>query len=306
MLVDGIVASSLTPFSPSGELRLDLLPAHIDWLIAEGVQGLSPLGSSGEFVGLETADRKRVLEAVLAANAGRRHVMAGTHHYSTRTTIDLSRHAEQAGANSLLVVPPYYMHPSITQAMDHYRRLADAVRIPIVLYHNRSGTGVDLRTEHLATLFDEGAIAGVKMSHTDPDRICELLQVTDRRLVVYAGIDTVAFEGLCHGAHGWISGIPSIVPSVARRLYETIALQGDLPAARLQWRALAPLMRLIFREHLGGGEDPNWLSIMKAAVNMIGPVVGEPLAPIQPLDAHTKMALAAILRDLGYQVHEQG
>jgi len=305
MLIDGIVASSLTPFSPSGELRLDLLPAHIDWLIDEGVQGLSPLGSSGEFVGLETDDRKCVLEAVLAANAGRRHVMAGTHHYSTRTTIDLSRHAEQAGANSLLVVPPYYMHPSISQAMDHYRRLADAVRLPIVLYHNRGGTGVDLRTEHLVSLFDEGVIAGVKMSHTDPDRICHLLQATDRRLVVYAGIDTVAFEGLCHGAHGWISGIPSIVPRAARQLYETIALQGDLPAARLQWRALAPLMRLIFGEHLGGGEDPNWLSIMKAAVTMIGPAVGEPLAPIQPLDARTRRVLAAILRGLGYQVHEQ-
>ncbi len=305
MLVDGIVASSLTPFDPSGDVQLDLLPAHIDWLIAEGVQGLSPLGSSGEFVGLETDDRKRILEVVLAANAGRRHVMAGTHHYSTRTTIDLSRHAEQAGASSLLVVPPYYMHPSISQTMDHYRRIANAVGLPIVLYHNRGGTGVDLRTEHLVTLFEEGAIAGVKMSHTDPDRICALLQATDRRLVVYAGIDTVAFEGLCHGAHGWISGIPSIVPRSARQLYDTIAIKGDLPAARLQWRALAPLMRLIFSEHLGAGEDPNWLSIMKAAVNMIGPTVGDPLPPIQPLDAHTKRMLAALLRDLGYQVHEQ-
>jgi len=305
MLVDGIVASSLTPFDPSGDVQLDLLPAHIDWLIAEGVQGISPLGSSGEFVGLETDDRKRILEVVLAANAGRRHVMAGTHHYSTRTTIDLSRHAEQAGASSLLVVPPYYMHPSISQTMDHYRRIANAVGLPIVLYHNRGGTGVDLRTEHLVALFEEGAIAGVKMSHTDPDRICELLQATDRRLVVYAGIDTVAFEGLCHGAHGWISGIPSIVPRSARQLYDTIAIKGDLPAARLQWRALAPLMRLIFREHLGAGEDPNWLSIMKAAVNMIGPAVGDPLPPIQPLDAHTKRMLAALLRGLGYQVHEQ-
>src|SRR2546430_14394440 len=79
MLVDGIVASSMTPFSPSGELRLDLIPAHIEWLIAEGVHGLSPLGSSGEFVGLEVDDRKRVLEAGLDAKAGRRHVMAGTH-----------------------------------------------------------------------------------------------------------------------------------------------------------------------------------------------------------------------------------
>jgi len=302
MLVDGIVASSLTPFSSSGELQLDLLPAHIEWLIAEGVQGLSPLGSSGEFVALEIDDRKRVLETVLQVNAGRRHVMAGTHHYATRTAIELSKHAEQAGANSLLVVPPYYMHPSLNQTLDHYRRIADTVQIPIVLYHNVGSTRVDLRTEHLLTLFEERAIAGVKMSHPDPDRIVELLQATDRRFVVYAGIDTVAFEGLCHGAHGWISGIPSIVPRAARALYETIALRGDLPAARLQWRALAPLMRLIFREHIGGGNDPNWLSVMKAAVNLIGPSVGVPQPPIQPLDEQTTNALAAMLRELGYQI----
>jgi 4-hydroxy-tetrahydrodipicolinate synthase len=304
MLVEGIVASSLTPFGPSGEPRLDMLPAHIEWLIAEGVQGLSPLGSSGEFVALETDDRKRVLEAVLATNAGRRHVMAGTHHYSTRIAIALSRHAEQAGASSLLIAPPYYMHPSISQTLDHYRRLAAAVRIPVVLYHNVGSTRVDLRTEDLLTLFEERAIAGVKMSNPDPDRIVELLQATDRRLIIYAGIDTVAFEGLCHGAHGWISAIPSIVPRAARALYETIALRGDLPAARLQWRALAPLMRLVFREHLGGGGDPNWLSVMKATVNLIGPPVGEPHPPIQPLDAQTKTALAAMLRKLGYQVRE--
>jgi 4-hydroxy-tetrahydrodipicolinate synthase len=303
MLVDGIVASSMTPFAPSGDLRLDLLPAHIEWLIGEGVQGISPLGSSGEFVGLEVEDRKRVLETVIAANAGRVHIMAGSHHYATRTAIELSRHAEQAGANSLLIVPPYYMHPSISQTLDHYRHLAGAVGIPIVLYHNVGGTNVDLRTEHLVTLFEERAIAGVKLSHTNPDRLCELLQATEGHLVVYAGIDTVAFEGLCHGAHGWISAIPSIAPRAARRLYETIVLQGDLVAARMQWRALAPLMRLVFREHLGAGNDPNWLAIMKAALNMVGPSVGDPLLPIQPLDEPTKDTLAVLLGNLGYKLH---
>lgn len=304
MLPSGIVASSITPVSPAGELRLNLVPAHIDWLIAEGVHGLSPLGSTGEFVALDVTERKRLLEAVLSANAGRRPVMAGTHHYATHVTIDLSRHAQAAGAASLLVVPPYYMSPSLGQVMDHYRRLADAVDIPVVLYHNASGTRVDLGTEHLLTLFEEGAIAGVKMSNSEPDRICSLLQAASGRLVVYAGIDTVAFEGLCHGAHGWISGIPSIVPRAARELYDTIALRGDLPSARLQWRRLAPLMRLVFAGHISGsGQAPHWLSIMKAALNMIGPPVGDPLPPVQPLDQATTDRLAGILRDLGYTVH---
>jgi 4-hydroxy-tetrahydrodipicolinate synthase len=294
----------MTPFSPTGELRLDLVQGHIDWLIEEGVSGISPLGSSGEYVGLESNDRKRLIEAVTAANAGRVHIMAGAHHYATHIAADLGRHAEKAGADSLLVAPPYYMHPSISQTLDHYRRLADAVSIPIVVYYNFGGTNIDLRTEHLVQLFEEKAIGGVKLSSVYPDRICELLQATDRKLVVYAGIDTVAFEGLCHGAHGWISALPSIVPRKAVEMYQTIAVKGDLVAARQQWRLLAPLMRLVFREHLGAGNDPNWLSIMKATLNMIGPSVGDPLLPIQPLDSETKKTIAEMVRELGYTVHE--
>ena len=125
------------------------------------------------------------------------------------------------------------MHPSISQTLDHYRRLAAAVSIPVVLYHNAGGTNIDpVDGTSGDPVRGKGDRRGQALQF-NPDRICEILQVTDRKLVIYAGIDTVAFEGLCHGAHGWISGIPSIVPAAARRLYETIALQGDLPAARL-------------------------------------------------------------------------
>lgn len=301
-LFSGVCASSITPFDGRGGLALERLPSHIEWLIADGVDAISPLGSSGEFPALEVEDRKRVLEAALQANAGRVPVMAGTHHYSTRLTIDLSRHAERAGADALLIVPPYYMAPTPAQVMDHFRRVADAVSIPIVLYHNIPLTAVDLKTEHLLKLFEEQAIAGVKMSNAEPERICRLLQAADRKLVVYAGIDSVAFEGLCHGAHGWISGIPSMVPGAARRLYNAIAVDGDLVAARRLWRKLAPLMRLQFAAYHSGGEGANWFSVMKAALNLIGPAVGDPEPPILPLAEADKVVLADILQDLGYSI----
>jgi len=303
-LFEGICASTITPFGPDGTLRLERLKPHIDWVIKDGVQAISPLGSSGEFAALEVKDRKRVLDAALAANDGRVPVLAGTHHYSTRLTVELSKHAQQAGADALLIVPPYYMAPTPAQVLDHYRRVAEAVQIPIVVYHNIPLTAVDLRTEHLLQLFEEGAIAGVKMSNPEPDRICQLLQATSRRLVVYCGIDSVAFEGLCHGAHGWISGIPSIVPGAARRLYEAIALRSDLAAARSLWRTLAPLMRLEFGAYEARGEGANWFSVMKAALNMIGPEVGDPAPPILPLPHEFRETLARILRGLGYVVRD--
>lgn len=301
-LPPGIVASSVTPFSSDGSLQLERLKPHIDWLIAEGVAGLSPLGSSGEFTVLEVDERKRLLEEVVRVNDGRVSLWAGTHHYSTRATIDLSRHAAAAGADALLIVPPYYMAPTPEQTMDHYRRIADAVSIPIILYHNIPLTCVDLKTDQLLQLSEEGAIAAVKMSNPEPDRICELLQESDGALRVYCGIDSVAFEGLCHGAHGWISGIPSIVPRAARELYEAIAVRGDLQAARERWRLLSKLMRLEFSAYSKRGDGPHWFSVMKTTLNMIGPPVGEPELPVQPLEDIYRQRLEDLLVALGYSV----
>jgi len=302
-LFRGVCASSITPFNVDGTFAFGQLKPHIDWLIAEGVSAISPLGSSGEFAGLETDDRKRVLEASIEACAGRVPIVAGTHHVSTRLTIELSRHAESAGANALLIVPPYYMAPTPSQTMDHFRRIAEAVSIPVVLYHNIPLTGINLRTSHLAQLFREGAIKGVKMSNPEPDRICSLLQETEGRLSVYAGIDSVAFEGLCHGAHGWISGIPSMVPAAAVRLYQAISVNGNLAAARQIWEGLAPLMRMQFSAYHSGGDGAHWFSVMKAGLNMIGPEVGDPLPPVLPLPDEFRVTLAKMLQNLGYTIH---
>ena len=303
-LFHGVCASSITPFQPDGSLRLERLGPHLDWLIGEGVDAISPLGSSGEFVAMECEDRKKVLGAALEKIAGRVHVVAGTHDYSTRRTIELSRFAEAHGADSLLIVPPYYMAPTPSQVMDHYRRIAESVSIPIVLYHNIPLTAVDLKSDHLLKLFEEKAIGAIKMSNPEPDRICELLQATQGKLFVYAGIDTVAFEGLCHGAHGWISGIPSTVPRAAKELYTAIAVDKNLDRARQLWIRLAPLMRLQFQAYHNRGEGAHWFSTMKAALNMIGPPVGDPEPPVAPLPAALRGTVAKLLRDLGYTVNE--
>jgi 4-hydroxy-tetrahydrodipicolinate synthase len=300
----GVVASSVTPMSADGTMPLHLVGPHIDWLIGEGVNGISPLGSSGEFVALSSDERKAVLEAALEANNGRVHTMAGTHHYSTSETIELSRHAEAAGADSLLIVPPYYMRPSNRQVLDHYRRIADQVGLPIVLYHNVTGTRVDLSTDDLLQLISEEVIAGVKVSNTDPDRVCQLLQAAGESCRVYVGLDTIAFEGLCHGAHGWISGIPSVVPRRAREFYDTIAVAGDLPRARALWEPLSRLMRFQFEAVLGRDDGPHWLSVAKETLNLIGPYIGDPIAPLQKLSKDDRKRLADILTELQYPVRQ--
>jgi len=297
-LPHGIVASSVTPFDADGRVALDRVHLHIDWLIEQGVDGISPLGSSGEFAALELADRKRVLEAAIAAVSGRTQVLAGTHHYTTAGTVELSVHAERAGANALLIVPPYYMVPTRAQVMDHYRAVAAAVSIPVVLYHNVINVGMELREEEILKLHEEGVLAGVKFSHSAADTIFDLVQGGGDDLTVYVGVDTVAFEGLCYGAHGWISGIPSIAPRAARRLYEAIAVAGDLAAAREEWQRLLPLVRLEFAG-IGEGDEPHWFSVMKAALNLlIGSGVGDPVPPLTAVSPEHLHELTNVLRSL--------
>jgi 4-hydroxy-tetrahydrodipicolinate synthase len=298
-LPHGIVASSVTPFGPDGRVALDRVRLHIDWLIEQGIDGISPLGSSGEFAALELADRKRVLEAAIAAVGGRTPVLAGTHHYTTAGTVELSVHAEQAGADALLIVPPYYMVPTRAQVMDHYRAVAAAVSIPVVLYHNVINVGMELRADEILELHEEGVLAGVKFSHSAAGTIFDLVQGGGEDFTVYVGVDTVAFEGLCYGAHGWISGIPSIAPRPARRLYEAIAIAGDLEAAREEWQRLLPLVRLEFAG-IGEGDEPHWFSVMKAALNLlIGSGVGDPVPPLTAVSPEHLQELTNVLRALG-------
>lgn len=197
-LPQGIVASSITPFDGDGCVALGRVHLHIDWLIRQGVDGVSPLGSSGEFTALEIADRRRVLEAAIQAGNGRVPVLAGTHHYTTAGTVKLSVHAERAGADALLIVPPYYMVPTRTQVMDHYRAIAAAVSIPIVLYHSVINVGMELRTEDILKLHEEGVLAGVKFSHSAAGTIFDLVE-GGPDLTVYVGVDTVAFEASATG-----------------------------------------------------------------------------------------------------------
>lgn len=300
MLPHGIIASTVTPTNRQGELALNQFVPQVEWLLHEGVDGLSPLGSSGEFAAFDVAERKQILESLVKVVNGRTHIMAGVHHYSTARTIELARHAQAVGADSLLITPPYYMVPTLPQVMDHYRAIAARVSVPIVLYHTTVNTAVDLGTRELVQLFEEKAISGVKMSNAQPDRIASLLQATHGQMTVYVGLDLVAFEGLCHGAQGWISGIPSFAPRAARRLYDAIR-RDDLDSARAHWNDLAALAHFEFQQFLsdGNGYGPQWFSVMKAALNMLGVPVGDPILPIQPLSTEDQKMLRSLLIKIG-------
>src|SRR5919197_3788291 len=149
----GVLPALITPFTEDGDaIDTDALAANVDRLIAGGVAGLVPGGSTGEFTTLSHAERRQLVEATLEAAAGRVPVVAGTGALSTRETVELSMHAEQAGAAAVMIVPPFYDALSWRELLAHYTAVADAIDIPIMYYNLPSASGVKLTAAQLAEL----------------------------------------------------------------------------------------------------------------------------------------------------------
>jgi 4-hydroxy-tetrahydrodipicolinate synthase len=254
---------------------------HIQRLVDSGVHGLCPGGSGGEFVGLTYEERQQIIALGIQASAKRIPVYAGTGCYSTRDTIRLSKWAEAEGADGFMVLVPWLMQPLEQDVADHFRRLRDAVTKPIMMYHPQT-TGVQLSLETLVQLVDEGVLASAKISQRDPSLARDLKLRVGDACAVFIGHDASAFEALCAGVDGWISGSPIVFPRLTVRIFELVR-EGRLEAARALWSRLTEFVRLEFGPYPAELQSTHIIAVIKAALNALGVEVGEPLAPIQPL-----------------------
>src|SRR5919202_673874 len=159
----GILPALITPFDDRGEaIDTVSLAAIVERLVAAGVGGLVPGGSTGEFTTLTGAERRRLVEVTVEAAAGRVPVGAGTGALSTRETVELSVHAEQAGAAAVMIVPPFYDALSWRELLAHYSAVADAIEIPIMYYNLPSASGVTLTADQLRELGDRARVTSLK------------------------------------------------------------------------------------------------------------------------------------------------
>src|SRR3954452_18318348 len=141
----GTYTVMITPFKPSGVVDLEALCAFVDWQIAQGIHGLIPLGSTGEFLSLDDDEKALVAETVIARAAGRVPVLIGTGAEDTREVVRLSRRAERLGADGVMIIPPFYCTPTEDELFHHYSTVSDAIGIPIMVYNNPATANVDLR-----------------------------------------------------------------------------------------------------------------------------------------------------------------
>jgi 4-hydroxy-tetrahydrodipicolinate synthase len=278
----GVLPALITPFTEDGgAIDEDALAALVERLVGAGVGGLVPGGSTGEFTTLSNAERRQLIEVSVEAAAGRVPVVAGTGALSTRETVELSLHAEQAGAAAVMIVPPFYDALSWRELRAHYTAVADAIEIPIMYYNLPSASGVTLTAAQLREL----PIRSLKDTGGDATAATELIQTGGPTLL--NGWDTLTFAALAAGVRAVVWGTASIVPEQCVELHRLLIDEIDLPAARELWAHLWPLCSFL--------ESQSYSAAVKTACGIVGHTTGPVRAPLLPLDDAATSELAALV-----------
>ncbi len=280
----------VTPFTADGSgVDTDALKRLVNWQIDEGIHGLIPLGSTGEFLSVSREERRQVVEICVTEAKGRVPILIGTGMEATFDAVELSREAEAMGADGVMIIPPFYSAPTEDELFEHYRRIGEAISIPIMVYNNPATANVDLLPSILSRLSEIDAVTMVKESTLEVTRVRDILELCGDRLTVFAGI--LGYESFWLGAEGWVAVCSNILPRQSARLFELVADHGDREAALALYREILPIVRWV------GGH--RYVSASKAALAMMDMPVGEPRAPRLPLPASQRAALAKNLHKLG-------
>ena len=278
----------VTPFTADGAaVDLAALRRLVEFQIAAGIDGLIPLGSTGEFLSISRDERTAIIETVVRATARRVPVLIGTGAEDTREAASLSREAEVLGADGVMVIPPFYSVPTDDELYAHYRTIADAIGIPVMVYNNPATANVDLTPPLLARLSTIEGCRYVKESTLDVTRVRDIIAACGGRLAVFAGV--LGYESAWLGAVGWVAVCSNVAPRLSGEMFRA-AMAGDRAAALPLYRRLAPLLPWV------GG--PRYVSGTKAAFRLMGMDMGPPRPPRLPLPEADWPALAAVLRAL--------
>ena len=282
----GSFVALVTPFR-NGNVDEPKLRELIEFHVTHGTDGIIPCGTTGESPTLSHDEHKRVVEVVLEAARGRIKVVPGTGSYSTAEAVELTRHAERAGAAGALVVNPYYNRPTQEGLYRHFRAVAEAVAIPILVYNIQSRTAVNVETATLERLVrDVKNVAGVKEASGSLDQMSQVIAACGPDFSVLSGDDNITLPLLAIGGHGVVSVIANILPRETAEMVHA-ALDGDWKRAGDLHYRLFPLARAAFLE-------TNPIPI-KEAMGMAGMIEPEFRLPMCRMSDANRERLRAVL-----------
>ncbi len=239
----GVFPAAITHFKSDQTLDLESTMRHVDAMLGAGIHGLIMLGTVGENCSLEYAEKMEVLQRTVEHVRGRVPVLSGVAECSTNLACRFAGDALRAGADGLMVLPAMVYKSDGREAMAHFRAVAKASDLPIMVYNNPVSYGVDVSPEMFSDLADEPHIVAIKESSENVRRITDLYNVCGERYLIFSGVDDLVLESILLGAVGWVSGLVNAFPKENRLLWD-LATSGRWEEALKIYRWYMPLLHL--------------------------------------------------------------
>jgi len=285
----GSMVALITPFK-EGKIDWQSLDALVDFHIKNGTNGIVPCGTTGESATLDHREHHEVVQRVIKAVNKRVPVIAGTGSNSTGEAVELTRGAEKAGADGALLISPYYNRPTQEGIYQHYKKVAESVGIPIIVYNIPARTGSKIEPETLARLSEIKNVAGVKEATGSVEQAIDVIRLCGDDLAVYSGEDSLTFSLMALGGKGVISTVANIVPKEMSQLTEA-CLKGNWESGRKLQLKLIPLIRSVFLE-------TNPIPI-KTALSLMSKCTGEMRLPLTPMSEGNLKKLKQTMIEFG-------
>jgi 4-hydroxy-tetrahydrodipicolinate synthase len=286
----GVFPYLVTPLDPDGHVRGDVLGRLCDDLIAAGVHGLTPLGSTGEFAYLNLEQRSVVVKTTIEAAQGRVPVIAGVASTATADAVAQARAYERLGADGILAILEAYFPLADAQVEDYFRAIADAVDIPVVIYTNPQFQRSDLTLDVIARLAMHPRIGYIKDASTNTGRLLSIMNRCGDGLRVFAASAHIPAAVMLIGGVGWMAGPACIIPRQSVELYNLCKAE--------RWDDAMALQRRLWRVNEAFARY-NLAACIKAGLSIQDYDVGDPVPPQQALSAEARKVVEGVLRDLG-------
>ena len=282
----GAFTALITPFK-NGAVDEDAFVKLVEWQIEQGIHGLVPVGTTGESPTLSHEEHDRVIELCVKTAAGRVPVIAGAGSNSTAEAVRLAKHAEDVGADGVLIVSPYYNKPTQAGLFAHFNAVAEAISVPVIVYDIPGRSIVRVDDDTMAKLATIKNIAGVKDAVGDAARPTRLLNLIGEDFAQLSGEDATCLPYLAAGGHGCISVVSNIAPALCAQMHEAFA-KGDVARAMQINRQIMPLHDGMFTEASPGP--------VKYAASLLGICEPDTRLPLVEISSASKQVVEEALK----------
>ncbi len=289
-MIKGSIVAIVTPMHDDGSIDYDGYRRLIDWHVAEGTAAIVAVGTTGESPTVDVDEHGELIRVAVEQSAGRVPVVAGTGGNSTREAIELTAYAAKVGAAATLQVVPYYNRPTQEGLYRHFRAVAEAVELPVILYNVPGRTVADLANDTTVRLAAVDGIVGLKDATGDIPRACDLLARLPKDFALYSGNDDSALALMAMGGHGVISVTANLAPAAMAKMCAA-ALADD-------WTQAREINRRLLGLHLKLFVEPNPIAV-KWALNQMGRIGGGIRLPMTPLSEQFRQPVLEVLRASG-------